>query len=95
MLNKKSNEINTLVAKYDPSTLSGKQKELYDLLKTGNYPSDGLDLYENITKKPTQKVEVLGDTKELSYLEVLKVALYWNNLPSVSSKYKFIYEYQL
>lgn len=44
-LDKISTTINTLRSTHSPSGLSGVEKEVYDLLKTGPYPTENIDLY--------------------------------------------------
>ena len=45
-----------------------------------------------LESKPDQEVEVLGSTKKLSYIDTLIFSVYWNNLNSVSAKYKFVFD---
>lgn len=94
ILDEKSAELNQIISQNNPSSLSPSQKQIYDLLKNWNYPQANIDLYEILSQKPSQEVEVLWAKKSVSYIEMLALSLYWNNLPSVSSKYQFIYEYQ-
>jgi hypothetical protein len=49
-------------------------------------------LYKFLKDKPTKQLVVDGDTKDISYLDTLAFSIYWNNLNSVSAKYKFIFE---
>lgn len=91
-LDKKSNEINTKILLNDPSKLTWKEKEIYDLLKIWNYPSKSIDLYKFFESKPNQEFEIDWDKKTLSYLDTLVFSLYWSKLNSVSAKYKFVFE---
>jgi hypothetical protein len=91
-LDSKSLEINNLINSKDPSSLSADEKAIYDLLKTWDYPSGNINLYDYLNAKPVKQLEVLWDEKDISYLDTLVFSIYWNNLNSVSAKYKFIFE---
>lgn len=92
-LDNKSKEINDLILEKSPTKiLDVKDKEIYDLLKTWNYPSANIDLYKILENKQTQEIEIFWEKKQLKYIDMLLFSLYWNNLNSVSAKYKFIME---
>ncbi len=91
-LDQKSREINTLINQKDPSKLTGEDQKIYELLKTGLYPQANIDLYAELLAKPDKEVEILWDKKTLSYVDTLVFSILWNNLTSVSAKYKFIFE---
>ncbi|MDD2870584.1 MAG: VCBS repeat-containing protein [Candidatus Gracilibacteria bacterium] len=88
----KSKEINDLIVKNDPSSLQAKDKELYDLLKTGAYPKADIDLTKILKDKKDSTLKITGDSKTLSYYDTLVFSQYWNNLNSVSAKYGFIFD---
>lgn len=87
-----SAEINEVIINSDPSSLSGEQDEIYQLLKTGTYPNADIDLYKLLLDKPLEVFSLENQSKEISYFETLVFAIYWNNLNTVSSKYKFVFE---
>lgn len=88
----KSKEINDLIVKNDPSSLQAKDKELYDLLKTGAYPKADIDLTKILKDKKDSTLKITGDSKTLSYYDTLVFSQYWNNLNSISAKYWFIFD---
>jgi hypothetical protein len=49
-----SGKMNNIISSSSPDTLSGKDKEIYDLLKTGEYPTPNVDLYSYFSSKPTK-----------------------------------------
>ena len=51
-----------------------------------------IDLYNDILSKENKILKIWEDEKELSYIDSLAFAIVWNNLNSVSAKYKFILE---
>ena len=87
-----SAQINSVIRNSDPSGLSGSQREMYNLLKTGDFPAATVDLYQTLADRPLEVFTVDGESKEISYLDTLVFAIYWNNLKTVSSKYKFVFE---
>ena len=91
-LSQKSKEINDLISSKDPSKLNTLDKEIYDLLKTWNYPDANIDLYKILESKPAKEVVLNNEKKTINYIDTLAFAIYWNNLSSVSSKYKFVFE---
>lgn len=91
-LDKKSQEINTLISAKNPSKLGGTDATIFGFLSTGTYPQANVDLYKALENKPDQEVEVMGTKKKISYIDTLIFSVYWNNLNSVSAKYKFIVE---
>ncbi len=66
--------------------------EIYELLKTWTYPQANFDLKQYLKSKWTTTLELWGESKTLSYYDVLVFAIYWNNLNSVSAKYWFVFE---
>ena len=91
-LDEKSLEINQIISSKNPSKLSWTDKTIYNLLKTWPYPEANIDLYKYLENKPDKEVEILWDKKTISYIDSLIFSIYWNNLNSVSAKYKFIFE---
>lgn len=92
LLNEKSKEINELINKSNPSSLTWKNKEIYNLLKTWNYPDSNFDLTKILKNKEDKTFTVAWDKKTLSYYDTLVLSLYWNNLNSTSAKYGFIFD---
>lgn len=91
-LDQKSQELNDIITTKDPSKLTWTDKNIYDILKSWDYPDADIDLYEYLSNKETKEVEILWDKKEISYIDTLVFSIYWNNLTSVSAKYKFVFE---
>lgn len=65
---------------------------MYDVLKTGEYPDADIDLYKLLQDKPLEVFTLDSQSKEISYFDTLVFAIFWNNLDTVSSKYKFIFQ---
>ncbi len=61
--------------------LDSKKSELWDF-----------DLVNFLKSKEDQSINIWWETKTLSYYDTLIFAIYWNNLNTVSSKYKFVFE---
>jgi len=91
-LDSKSAFINAVINSSNPSSLSWKDLDLYNLLKTGAYPSSSFDLYNHIKSKASVQMTSAGETKSINYYDTLVFALYWKELNSVWAKYKFIFE---
>ncbi|MBW7954446.1 VCBS repeat-containing protein [Candidatus Gracilibacteria bacterium] len=91
-LDLKSLEINNLITEKNPSKLTGVDLQIYNLLKTGNYPTASVDLYKELLKKPSKELNLMGDKITLSYIDTLALSLAWNNLSSVSAKYAFVFD---
>jgi len=91
LLDTYSKYINDSIIENNPDVLIWKNKEIYELLKLGNYPSPTVDLYKILKDKKDQTLTVLGDSKTLSYYDTLVFSIYWNNLKSVSAKYWFVF----
>jgi len=92
-------QMNTLITNHNPSKLSWKNQELYNLLKIWSYPTtlsntwDKVSLYSLLKdKKSNGTINDYWDKKNVNYLDTLAFAVHWNNLNSVSAKYKFIFE---
>ncbi len=92
VLAEKSKEINELIRASNPSSLNWKDKDIYNLLKTGSYPDDNFDLTKILKNKADKTFKVAWDEKTLSYYDTLVLSLYWNNLNSTSAKYWFIFD---
>lgn len=78
----KSDEINALIARENPSTLSGSGRALADLLSSGAYPTSRVDLYGVLSKNPKA-------------LQAAIESVLWNNLDNATLKYSFILEHSL
>lgn len=85
--------MNQVIRDANPSSLTTQaERDLYNLLKTGNYPDADIDLYTILKDKPLEVFTSENQSKQISYYDTLVFAVYWNNLTTVSSKYKFIFE---
>jgi len=87
-----SENINQVIRDADPSDLSWSQRDEYETLSTGTYPNPNIDLYADLISKPLEVFTLDNQSKEISYFDTLVFAVYWNNLKTVSSKYKFIFQ---
>ncbi|MDD3145600.1 MAG: hypothetical protein PHV23_05865, partial [Candidatus Gracilibacteria bacterium] len=81
----------------DNSALEAKvgfinNSQINTYFKTGVYPSPSFDLKSYLQSKGSKKITIGGESKDLSYYDMLVFAIYWNNLNSVSSKYGFVFE---
>lgn len=85
-------QMNGVIAHAKPEGLSTQEQELYDILKTGEYPDADIDLYQLLQDKPLEVFSLDNQSKEISYFDTLVFAVFWNNLDTVSSKYKFIFQ---
>ena len=84
--------MNGVINAADPDGLSVSEQEIYDALKTGEYPDANIDLYQLLQDKPLEVFTLDNQSKEISYFDTLVFAVFWNNLDTVSSKYKFIFQ---
>jgi len=91
-LDELSLEINSVIESADPDGLTAQKQELYEILKTWEYPEANIDLYSILQDKSLEVFTLQNESKEISYLDTLIFAVYWNNLDSVASKYKFIFQ---
>ncbi|PID86452.1 hypothetical protein CSB08_00530 [Candidatus Gracilibacteria bacterium] len=91
-LDTKSSEVNNVINISNPSSLHGKNKQIYNLLKVGTFPTNNVDFYDYLSKKANKDYVINGETKTASYIDTLAFAIYWNNLKSISAKYKFVFE---
>ena len=67
--------------------------EIYEDFRTAEeHPEWDIDLYEFLNSKETKTLKIWSDEKEITYIDSLAFAIYWNNLNSVSAKYKFVFE---
>ncbi len=87
-----SDQINATILDSNPSSLTGEELSIYNILKTGDFPQANIDLYESLKNKPLEVFTLQNESKEISYFDTLVFSIYWNNLDSVASKYKFIFE---
>ncbi len=92
VLQDKSNEINNIIANSDLNSMSAKDREIYNLLKTADLPNASIDLYNFLKSKPWTQISSFLDSKDISYYDTLVFAIYWNNLNSTWAKYRFIFE---
>jgi len=76
-LEKKDKEINNIISTENPDTLNWIDKKLYNILKT------------NSNQKKVD-VKIWNETKEVDIYDLIVFSIFWNNLKSVSAKYKFI-----
>lgn len=51
-----------------------------------------IDIYDFLKLKWSKELIIWEDIKNITYLDSLIFAIYWNNLNSVSAKYKFVFE---
>ncbi len=91
-LKEKSDEINSIIVSEDPSSLSWKDLEIYNILKSGPYNSNKIDLLSFLKDKPIKEIKIDGEIKRVSYYDFLVFSMFWNNLNNISAKYKFIFE---
>jgi len=87
-----SNQMNQVIVTANPSSLSGTDLEIYNLLRTGDYPEANIDLYASLVNRPVETLTLGNQEKNISYFDTLVFAIYWRNLWNASSKYKFIFE---
>ncbi|NDK10028.1 VCBS repeat-containing protein [Candidatus Gracilibacteria bacterium] len=87
-----SESINTVIANSNPGNLSAKEKEMYEYLKTGEYPRANVNLYTSLKNKELEVYTANNQSKSISYYDTLVFAVYWNQLKTPSSKYKFVFE---
>ena len=90
-IDKKNAYINWIIKSNNPSWLQWKDKEIFNFLSNGEYPSADFDLHDFLPQEG-KDFSIEGDDKKVSYYDTLAFAIYWNNLTSVSQKYKFIIE---
>ncbi len=79
VLDAKSAELNAILSEQNPSKLSGKERVLYDQLKSGDYPNVTVDLFGILASS--------GNT-----LSTLVDTLLWYNERNATSKYAFVLE---
>ena len=91
-LDEVSAQINQVIRNSDPSSLSWTQRELYELLETWDFPEANIDLYASLKNRPLETLSIWWQSKQISYFDTLVFAIYWRNLWTPSSKYKFIFE---
>jgi len=85
-----SSQINTSISN---SKISWTPSSLFNThFKTGDFPEADIDLYSFLKDKPLEIFTSDNQSKEISYFDTLVFSVYWNNLNTVSSKYKFIFE---
>lgn len=90
-LDDKSKEINNIITINQPN-FSWKDLEIYNLLKTWDYPQANLNLKQIIKDKWNTTLELWWEQKIVSYYDILVFSIYWNNLNTVSSKYGFVFD---
>lgn len=91
-LDEVSAKMNQVIIDADPSSLTWEERELYEALSTGDYPTANVDLYAFLQNKPLEIFTLQNESKEISYFDTLVFSVYWNNLDSIASKYKFIFQ---
>ena len=90
ILKTKSNEINNIIKSESPNSLTWYDKNLYKILYWNkNYPSK-IDLNSFINNQPDKEITIWGVKKKVNYKDLVVFSTYWNNLKTVSAKYKFI-----
>lgn len=82
LLDSKSKEINDIIQSENPAGLIGKDLDIYNILKSGTYPSAPVDLFGTLQKTP----EVLA---------ALVQSVIWHNLDNPTIKYSYILEHHL
>ncbi|MCH8518895.1 VCBS repeat-containing protein, partial [Candidatus Gracilibacteria bacterium] len=87
-----SDQMNQVIRDANPEALSGSEREIFELLETGEYPDANIDLYASLVNRPLEALSIGGQEKQISYFDTLVFAIYWRNLGTPSSKYKFIFE---
>lgn len=87
-----SNQMNQVIRNANPSSLSWDSLELYNILRTWDYPEANIDLYSSLVNRPVETLSIGNQEKNISYFDTLVFAIYWRNLWNTSSKYKFIFE---
>lgn len=87
----KSKEINDIIVNSKPN-FSWKQEEAYNLLKTWEYPDANIDLFEIFKNKESWEFKIWTQSKDIYSKDLVYFAIYWNSLPSIASKFKFIFE---
>ena len=85
-LNKKSDEINNIIISTNTGSI------INPLLMTWDYPSGDFNLISYLKNKTDKVLTIWEENKNISYYDTLSFAVFWNNLNSVSAKYKFIFE---
>lgn len=89
-LEKKDKEINNIISTENPDTLNWIDKKLYNILKTNSkYPS-WINLKDYLKNQKKVDVKIWNETKEVDIYDLIVFSIFWNNLKSVSAKYKFI-----
>jgi hypothetical protein len=92
LMQNKSKQINNISNLENPNSLQWIQKDIYDILKKWDYTKTSINLLDFIKTKNNKELTIDQDTKISKYYDTLMLALYWNNLDSISEKYKFIFE---
>lgn len=91
VLSSHSRQINDIVSS-EVNSFSGDYLHLATN-PSWEYPSEmTVDLYKYLLDKPVVNVESWIDSKDVTYIDTLSLALYWNALGSVQSKYNFVLE---
>ncbi len=91
-LDNKSKEINDVISSNNPTSLSWDDTSIFALLKTWNYPSSDVNLKNYLKSKTLKTLTENNDSKEISYYDLLVFSVFWNNISSVSAKYKYVFE---
>ncbi len=94
ILDEKSKEINNIIKLEDPSKLIWVDKEIYNILSTNHSEvySKNIDLKKYLKSLPSKTIKIAWENKTMNYYDFIVFSIYWNNLKSISAKYKFIIE---
>lgn len=91
-LDAKSLEVNTAINNSNPASLLWNDRAIYNLLQNWAFPTSNIDFYSYLSNKPNKNYAIDWETKTANYVDTIAFALYWNNLTSISAKYKFVFE---
>ncbi len=90
ILDRKSAQINLLIANNNPDQLDWLDLEIYNYLRIAPYPNNNIDLKAYLRNKPVKVLEIAWERKNMSYYDMLTFSIYWNNLNNPSEKYKYV-----
>lgn len=91
-LNKKSEEINSIFSNSSEVKWLLNNEEVNALLATKPSWKLEIDLKSYIKWRWSDWINLNWANKDLDYYDILLFSIFWNNLDSVSAKYKFVFE---